>query len=391
MNLGLSLSLGGMRAGGGWPPSITSSDGDPASLIDNGDNTVDVVIDGVTVGTITRAQVTAGGWITVVAPVAGMSGDDVVQTTQGYVIYVGNVSIETDVEVLADGAVVGTALPFDATAYPDAKLDVRWSFTVGFGADLVITDEARAAPLKIIQFRDSYLAFDSQGSNPNPPYAVASRTRQMTKVLRFSGNFNNSATISANIGVIFQNGFRIANNRFNTSPNFFQTRSVSPNPSTSLGTVQHYSAGANETCSLMVAIDYDGGLPGGETLCVWASRNGGAWAKLYGEVAPPLDGRFVWTRLIGSDSANGNTGGGSFDIHNHLWIANQALDPATNYTTFFEANGAVKVLPIDGVVGGVTPVIFMTGDDFVTGNNRGSGPNVQYFGIGRTPVTVINA
>lgn len=151
-SISLAISLASVRAGGGgigWPPSITSSDGDPASLVDNGDGTFDVVINSVTVGTITQAQINAGGWITVVPPEAGMNVDGVTveETVTGYVIYVGNVSIETDVEVLANGAVVGTALPFDATAYPFDNLTVRWTFAVGFGSDLIINSVARAVTL----------------------------------------------------------------------------------------------------------------------------------------------------------------------------------------------------------------------------------------------------
>lgn len=141
---GIRSPFGRRLAGGiGWPPSITSSDGDTATLVDNGDDTVDVVIDDVTVGTVSRAQVQAGGFITVVEPVVGMSGNNVVLTTTGYVIHVGETPIETDVEVLASDIVVGSALPFDAAAYPGEKLEARFLFSVG-SADYSILVEARA-------------------------------------------------------------------------------------------------------------------------------------------------------------------------------------------------------------------------------------------------------
>lgn len=141
---GIRSPFGVRRASGAPPtgPAITSSDGDPASLVDNGNGTYSVVINGTTVGTITQAQINAGGFITVVEPVVGMSGNNVVLNTTGYVIYVGSTPIETDVEVLANSIVVGNALPFDATAYPTEGLQVRFSYSVGV-ANLSILKDAR--------------------------------------------------------------------------------------------------------------------------------------------------------------------------------------------------------------------------------------------------------
>jgi hypothetical protein len=370
MNLGLSLSLGGMRAGGGgWPPSITSSDGDPASLVDNGDNTVDVVIDGVTVGTITRAQVTAGGWITVVSPVAGMSGDDVVLTTTGYVIYVGSVSIETDIEVLANGVVVGTALPFDATAYPDEKLEVRWSFSVGFGSDLVIESLARLAPLKIAQFRDSNLNM-SAGSAPGPGWPTVQVTAFMTGVMRFTITPVNNSRFIIYDGLQIDDisgGIRIRPWYSGPPSAILAPPSASP-----------------QTVSLMWAYDQTGGLPGGRSFIAWRSLNGGAFSSILeatNTTTPTL-------RIVQVGSTASGSAGPNFDLHNHFWLANQALDPATNWQHFFEADGTIKRLPTNGVVEGVTPVVFMVGNDFTDGTNRGSGGLVQR---NRTPITVVNA
>lgn len=391
--LSLGLGIGAQRAGGiGWPPSITSSDGETATLVDNGDDTVDVVINSVVVGTITRAQVEAGGFITVVEPVVGMNVDGVTVELQtvGYVIHVGSTPIETDVEVLADGVVVGTALPFDATAYPDALLNVRFSYSVG-GVPFAITLEARAAPLKIAQFRDSYMAFAGQGSS-DEAYPTASRTRRMTLAIRITGNFNTSATPADNVGAVFLDGPRLQNNRFGGANNG-TIRSQSPDPFETLGTTVSWAGGASQNISFLIAIDYDGGLPGGETFTVWWSRNGAAPSKLTGQTAPPPDGRLAYVTSMGNPNTGGTQVGGTFDVHNHLWVANEALDPEAHFSTFFNSDGTVKPLPVDGVVAGVTPVIFLVGNDFNTGNNRGSGNDITFFNTagGRTKPNVVTA
>lgn len=375
--LGLGINFGSLAAGAGGPPTITSSDGEPASLTDNGDGTYDVIIDGNNVGTITQAQINAGGWITVVSPEAGMSGDDVVLTTTGYVIYVGNVSIETDVEVLADGAVVGTALPFDATAYPDVRIDVRWSFTVGFGDDLVIESLARAQVLKRVQFRDTWFGVAVGSGNCWP---LGQQTRQMTLALRVQGNFRSTApnaNVILNSGVSLQSV--VAGGR---------VRSQSPSPFNNFGTDGTWAPGADQTVSIFAAVDYDGGLPGGEKFVVWWSLNGAAWTRLVGHTSGPVDARNVWSQIVGNGSPSGTVAGGEFDIHNHLWAANVALDPATNWPDFFNADGSVKELPSDGVVNGTSPVLFFVGDDFVTGVNRGVGGGTAL--RARTPATVVN-
>jgi len=383
MNLGLSLSLGGMRAGGGWPPSITSSDGDPASLIDNGDNTVDVVIDGVTVGTITRAQVTAGGWITVVAPVAGMSGDDVVLTTTGYVIYVGNVSIETDVEVLADGVVVGTALPFDATAYPDELLEVRWSFTVGFGADLVITDEARAFTVKVIQFRNGYVGLTRAASPAAWP--SAQRTRQMTGVMRVVGTVG-STVLSPNMPQLVtseEEGLRITGLGGSSSARLqFSAAGL-------VASRINAVADGARSISIMAAIDIDGGLPGGRMISVWLNVDNGTWFDAGGYVGVGSFPNIAAAGLFNTNP-NGTNTSGDVDLINHIWFANVAIDPATNWSNFFNADGSVKDLGTDGIIGGVTPVVYAVGDDFVTRTNRGSGGGSLGFNAARTAPTVVN-
>jgi hypothetical protein len=299
------------------------------------------------------------------------------------VIYVGTVSIETDVEVLADGVVVGTALPFDATAYPDATLSVNFSYSVG-GAPFVISTTARLAPLKLIQFRDTYFGLTIGAGNCWP---AGSRTRQMTMALRVTGNFNTSATPADNVGVITASGAEITNNRFGGA-NTGRVRSVSPDPGNSFTGNLDFAAGANQSISFLAAVDYDGGLPGGEKFTVWWSCNGAAWSKLGGHANGPADARNVWLNVIGNMTP-GNVAQGHFDIHNHIWLANVALDPSTSWPDFFNTDGTVKSLPSDGLVNGVLPVAFFVGDDFVTGVNRGTGGGTAL--RARTAATVVNA
>lgn len=379
MSYGYGYRYGSKRLASG-PPSITSSDGDTASLIDNGNGTYGVVIGGSTVGTITQAQINAGGFITVVEPVVGMSGNNVVLTTTGYVIYVGSTPIETDIEVLADGAVVGTVLPFDATSYPDVSLTVRFLFGAG-GATLTITKQARAAVQKIIQFRDTNLDLAVAAGTP----WISNRTRQMTLALRIIGNFNTSTDISTNIGIVSLTGVQISNNRFSGTP--LQIASRSSSPLETFNPIHSGAAGTAQSIALLAAVDYDGGLPGGEKFVLWMSRNGGAWARILGHSVGPADARLAFMTSFGSQNAG--TQGGSFDISNHLWAANVALDPATNWPNFFNADGTVKDLGASGVVAGVTPLIYMIGNDFVTGANRGSGGGTAV--RTRTPAVVINA
>lgn len=357
--------------------TITSSDGDPSSLRDNGDGTFDVIVNAVNVGTITQAQIDAEGWITVVEPVTGMSGNNVVLTTTGHVIYVGDVAIETDVQVIADVAAVGNALPFDASAYPDAAMTARFSYSIG--ADTLVIDTlARAAPLKLIQFRDSNMDFTNSWPAPL-------RSRQMTLALRITGNFSQIDDPGFHIGRVSLSGVSISNNRF-TAARTANFQSSSPSPFTTYAPDFGFPPSTGEAVSIFAAVDYDGGLPGGEKFVVWLSRNGGPWARLGGHTTGPADARIVHMNQFGSQ--NSGQVGGVFDLVNHLWASNVALDPATNWMNFFEANGDVKDLGASGIVEAVTPVLYIVGNDFSTGNNRGSGGGT--FTRARTPVNVVN-
>ena len=374
---GIRSPFGVRRAGSGGPsePTITSSDGEPASLTNNGDGTYGVVVGGTTVGTITQAQINAGGFITVVAPAAGMSGSNVVLTTTGYVIHVGSTPIETDVEVLADAVVVGTALPFDATAYPNATLTVRFSYSVG-GPPLVISTTARLAPLRLAQFRDSVLV----GTTPSDAWPSGQRTRQATIAFRLSGIINSALSGTSLMRVIMLSLINLRNSTPGLISTFNPTGSGLGGDITIIGT----SASAQQ-CSMMFAIDLDGGLPGGETFVVWSSNNGGAWARRGGRTATQA-GNLMG--LLHFGSVNGVSVGGAFDIHNQIWMANQALDPAVHWDKFFEADGQVKRLPTDGVVQGVTPVIYLRGDGIASGTNLGSGTDLT---PARTAITMVNA
>ena len=161
MSYGYRYSYRSGKAGaGGGEPTITSSDGEAASLTNNGDGTYGVVVGGATVGTITQAQINTGGWITVVAPVTGMSGNNVVLNTVGHVIYVGDVSIETDVEVRADSVVVGNALPFDASAFSTATLEVRFSYSVGADTLNILTTARSFTPATLFASGEQGFWFD---------------------------------------------------------------------------------------------------------------------------------------------------------------------------------------------------------------------------------------
>lgn len=360
--------------------NITSSDGDDASLIDNGDDTFDVVIEGEVVGTITQTQIDEGGWIVVAEPVVDMTGDTVVLTSAGYVIYVGDVFIETDVEVLSEANLVGTQLPYDATAYADSTLSVRFSYTTG-AETFVISKTAREAPLKLIQFRDSYLLLTGVGDNG--PYPLPSANRKITMALRYTGATNiQGPSTGTNIGIISLSGVKIMNGEYSGGNGNIQLTS----DLTSIGSVISYpvaGVGGMQTVSLMVSADLDGGLPGGETFVVWINRTG-TWQRLGGHSTTS-----ALTKLYpySMGSQNGSTGGGAFDIHNHMWWSNVAMDPATNWQHFFNADGSVKNLGAEGVVNGISPLLYMVGDDFLTGDNRGTAGNAV---PSRTPVNVIN-
>ncbi len=387
---GLWSGVSGLAMSSGGPPTITSSDGDPASLSDNGDGTFDVIIDGVNVGTITQAQINAGGFITVVSPVTGMSGNNVVLTTTGYVIHVGSTPIETDVEVLADGVLVGTALPFDATAYPDAALTVRFSYSVGVD-ELVIDTTARLAPLKIIEFRDGFVSFVVRPSEASPTLNVAwpvgSRGRRMTAVMRVSGTVG-ATDAPPNIGTISTGA---AGGGLTINP-FGSGSSARYRFEGSAGAPSRFNAIADGTrrISIMAAIDLDGGLPGGETFVVWASINEAAWSRLGGLTATGASSALALSHIF-NGNANGNAIGGNVDLHNHIWLSNQAIDPATNWPNFFNADGTVKDLGVGGVIGGVTPVVYAVGNDFVTLTNRGSGGGALGKNNARQVPTVRNA
>ena len=382
---GALMGTSAMSSGGGTV-TITSSDGDPASLTDNGDGTFDVVIDGVTVGTITQTQINAGGFITVVSPVTGMSGNNVVLTTTGYVIHVGSTPIETDVEVFADGVLVGTALPYDATAYPDAALTVRFSYSVGVD-DLVIDTTARLAPLKIIQFRDGFVGITTRPSGGTDfAWPAAARGRKMTVVMRVSGTVG-ATDGPPNMGTLINglsDGIGLTQLGFGSSARYrLQMRGITANRFNVI------PDGAR-TVSVMAAADLDGGLPSGETFVAWMSIDGGTWTRIFGATGTSAATALAVSSLFNTN-VNGNNVGGNVDLYNHIWFSNEAINPATNWPNFFNADGSVKDLGTTGVIGGVTPVVYAVGNDFVTLTNRGSGGGALGRNNSRAVPTVINA
>ncbi|MGB1215901.1 MAG: hypothetical protein ACPG4X_21215 [Pikeienuella sp.] len=147
MKVGISISIVERRRalGGIIDLTLSGPSGTDPSLVDNEDGTF-TVFDGVTeIGTITQAQIDAGGWITVRDPVNAIVSDAVVETTAPYVIYVGAVAIEDTIEVIESAdTVVATALPFDITALSSlTQLRVLYTFSTA-DSTLEIYEEVRA-------------------------------------------------------------------------------------------------------------------------------------------------------------------------------------------------------------------------------------------------------
>lgn len=67
------------------------------------------------------------------------------------------------------------------------------------------------------------------------------------------------------------------------------------------------------------------------------------------------------------------------DISQYVWfVAGAPMDPDVYWSEFFNPDGSMKKLPANGVVGGVTPTLFVNGKAAVwnAGTNSGGGAGV---------------
>lgn len=81
-----------------------------------------------------------------------------------------------------------------------------------------------------------------------------------------------------------------------------------------------------------------------------------------------------------------NNGGGGLNSAslqtNGVWFADQAIDPATDYSDFFDGSDQWQALPTNGDVGGVSPVFWQNGN--VAAWNSGSDNNSNSYTMNGT-------
>lgn len=105
--------------------------------------------------------------------------------------------------------------------------------------------------------------------------------------------------------------------------------------------------------TLMIATRNDASLPGGRTVSIWA--NGVA---IHGSTTAAA-GNFYRQEEVVARGDGSNPFIGELEL---VWLSDDAgLDPATHYASFFDGAGAVQLTGA-GVVGGVTPSLYLTGD-----------------------------
>jgi hypothetical protein len=288
--------------------------------------------------------------------------------------------------------VIGTGSSHTTQSPDDDGALIEYVEQAGNSAGLMerrVVAQAEAFPITV-QFRDSALLVSDDFTSLRPFGPSASYTRAMTVALRFSG-ITSGNDADAHVGVITPQGVLIQNNRFNAVNRRLQIQARLQNFSF-LGAAITPLITDNTpfTLSLIAAVDYDAGLPGGEVFVVWGSIDGGAWARLGGHSTAPASGTETLEPVNVLGSGTTAAVGKTFDLHHWIWAHDAALDPATHWQHFFNADGTVKNLGPTGVVAGVTPRLYMKGFDFqgsgATLVNRGSQGSVARY---RTPLALV--
>lgn len=179
---------------------------------------------------------------------------------------------------------------------------------------------------------------------------------------------------SAHTGITNGTGFTIAMRwLYDSSPSGFPTMfgfdfgliGCNANGSLFQNWLGSFTSGAalgNSTPHCMVfSIDTTNGLPGGRWMSCYI--NGVDYMS-----DTTTQSSQTLTMTGGSEPIkifnNGaGTGAGTLELDtNGVWFVDQAMDPAANYSNFFDGSDQFQALPTNGVVNGVTPTFWQNGN-----------------------------
>lgn len=278
----------------------------------------------------------------------------------GYIGRAGDGGVETMRRWTRQGSVLGTGNNY-TTGPGDVGRDAYYEESAGNLAGVLparrILAQQGNFPCRI-RFDNSVIRFANNAATPMPN---ATYTRKMTAAFRIVqdsplGSMRSSA------------GMKLHNDGSNG------TIRLRP-PSAEIGTTMIYHPGTGPgATSLLIAVDLDGGLPGGKTCIVWGSHEGETMRLIGDQTATTTnpDEKMVPFEWFGSQA--NSIPGPAFGLDHWMWVDNTvALDPAVYWPFFFEADGAVRDLGDTGLIDGIyQPKLFVSGFDW-----QGSGSTIR--------------
>jgi hypothetical protein len=234
--------------------------------------------------------------------------------------------------------------------------------TEGTGEVVTVFRAAPAFP-NVIRFDGTdHIRPSANQVNTSSQFAIACRFRAKTINLR------QHILGSGDIGVYLADNNRLA----------FYFRHGGSNPSGFgfPGEINTTTYAVDEWVSLLFAVDGAAGLTGGRSVDCWV--NGARRKSLTGTLTGDFNAftsTQSWIMAHNSENRYAN-----FDLSHWFWLSKVAIDPETHWSSFFNGDNTVKDLGDTGVVGGVTPLQYLRGTDFLTANNRGTGIALSLFG-----------
>jgi len=146
------------------------------------------------------------------------------------------------------------------------------------------------------------------------------------------------------------------------------------------GGAQSFSLGESGTVTFSVVMVAD--LDGSVRLDV---HSGTSWTTLLNSSNIDPNRDFIGQAVnLGAQSSG--SAGPAFTLYNQFWQHNDVPNDVTVLRdALFEADGSIKDLPPSGRAAGLSPIFHFRGDNFLTAQNSGYGPEGQ---ISRTPITV---
>lgn len=134
------------------------------------------------------------------------------------------------------------------------------------------------------------------------------------------------------------------------------------------GEIDTQTYALDEWVSGLFSVDMSAGLNGSRTIDCWVNgtRRKSSTQVISGALQMYVFGA-PWIMAHNNENRYANV-----DLSHWFWMGTGLIDPTTHWSSFFNGDGTVKDLGDTGIVGGVTPAVYMRGADLLTANNRGT-------------------